>query len=76
MSLAWGGPVPAGYTHLATVGDLPAVPVRRDGHHWVSAYQVHLGLWHAPRNVRDVRPVQATDQLVQPRPLHRYRYEV
>jgi hypothetical protein len=48
-----------GYTHIATVRDLPGVPVRRDedGRYWWSAYQVRLALVHAPRDVRDLVPL-------------------
>ena len=43
---------PGRYPYLISVRGGRPVPARKDGHYYVCAYQVSLGLWWAPREVR------------------------
>jgi hypothetical protein len=50
----------ATYTHTATIrGHVRNVPVRKDGHYWWCAYEVDYGIVWGPRDVTDVRPIEA-----------------
>ncbi len=44
--------VPGRYPYLISVRGGRPVPARKDGHYYVCAYQVFLGLWWSPREVR------------------------
>ena len=43
---------PVRYPYLISVRGGRPVPARKDGHYYVCAYQVFLGLWWSPREVR------------------------
>ncbi len=43
---------PSRYSYLISVRGGHPVPARKDGHYYVCAYQVFLGLWWSPREVR------------------------
>lgn len=43
---------PSRYPYLISVRGGRPVPARKEGHYFVSAYQVFLGLWWSPREVR------------------------
>ena len=43
---------PSRYPYLISVRGGRPVPARKDGHYYVCAYQVFLGLWWSPREVR------------------------
>ena len=42
---------PGRYPYLISVRGGRPVPARKDGHYYVCAYQVFLGLWWSPREV-------------------------
>lgn len=44
--------MPSRYPYLISVRGGRPVPARKDGHYYVCAYQVFLGLWWSPREVR------------------------
>jgi len=43
---------PSRYPYLISVRGGRPVPARKEGHYFVCAYQVFLGLWWSPREVR------------------------
>lgn len=43
---------PSRYPYLISVRGGRPVPARKDGHYYVCAYQVFLGLWWSPREVK------------------------
>ena len=43
---------PSRYRYLISVRGGRPVPARKDGHYYVCAYPVFLGLWWSPREVR------------------------
>jgi len=43
---------PVRYPYLISIRGGRPVPARKDGHYYVCAYQVFLGLWWSPREVR------------------------
>ena len=43
---------PSRYPYLISVRGGRPVPARKDGHYYVCAYPVFLGLWWSPREVR------------------------
>lgn len=55
------------FTHIATIGQNRNVPVRWDGHHWWSRYQVNYAIVHPARTVSDVRPVVASGETENPK---------
>ena len=44
--------MPSRYPYLISVRGGRPVPARKDGHYYVCAYQVFLGLWWSPREVK------------------------
>ena len=43
---------PSRYPYLISVRGGRPVPARKEGHYYVCAYQVFLGLWWSPREVK------------------------
>ena len=43
---------PSRYPYLISIRGGRPVPARKEGHYYVCAYQVFLGLWWSPREVR------------------------
>ena len=43
---------PSRHPYLISVRGGPPVPARKDGHYYVCAYPVFLGLWWSPREMR------------------------